>query len=106
MKSEAPKNIQKLRKIFAQAKSEEEGLGDFICSVDGDHLQVFVSPSTGETVIRVPCSEEGDYIFITVDNPTIKRWKSECLEGKQIMRRAASGERGTDCQKFSENYIQ
>ncbi len=54
-----------------------------------------ININTGDAILSIPCNESGDYVQVIVDNPTLKRWKGEALEAKQIVRRSLSGEKNT-----------
>lgn len=94
------KDIQRLRQVFSKAESSVKfGDGEVVCEADGDQLEILLSPSRGQTIVLVPCNENGDFVRLIVNNSVLKRWKNEATCALQLMRRAATGESGTAVQE-------
>ena len=88
-----PREIQQLRKTFNGSLGIGMSCPDV--TLDGADIEVRLVPETGETGVVIPYNEQGDAIFLKLDNATLKRWRVECKEAVRIIRRAASGERDT-----------
>ena len=87
-----PHDMRMLREAFkgAPGKTMPE------VSINGNDLEVVLSPTDHTTGIIIPYDEEGNSVYLEVNNSVLKRWRAECQEAVRIMRRVATGERKTE----------
>jgi hypothetical protein len=63
--------------------------------VDGADLEIRLVFEDQKAGLAIPYNENGDSVYLKVDNATLKRWRAEYQDAVKIMRRAASGEKNT-----------